>query len=114
VNRIRGLLEMDPEDRAVLTGKAETARQAILVGTAPRKTTERSQTVSTAAFHSERRGRAMRRDTPTLLSLNSSGTIPAALDGVAAHGRMLPADLHSAVSVMTRFSAQAMGNGFQK
>ena len=35
VNRILGLVEMDAEDRAVLAGKAETVRQAILVGHGP-------------------------------------------------------------------------------
>ncbi len=35
VNRILGLVEMDAEDRAVLAGKAETVRQAILAGHGP-------------------------------------------------------------------------------
>jgi hypothetical protein len=35
VNRILGLAEMDPADRAVLAGKAETVRQAILAGHGP-------------------------------------------------------------------------------
>ena len=35
VNRILGLVEMDPDERALLAGKAETVRQAILVGHGP-------------------------------------------------------------------------------
>lgn len=35
VNRILGLVEMDAEDRTVLAGKAETVREAILVGHGP-------------------------------------------------------------------------------
>ena len=35
LNRILGLVEMNPEDRAVLASKAETVRQAILTGHGP-------------------------------------------------------------------------------
>jgi hypothetical protein len=35
VNRILGLVEMDPDERAVLASKAETVRQAILTGHGP-------------------------------------------------------------------------------
>ncbi len=35
VNRILGLVEMDAEDKALLAGKAETVRQAILTGHGP-------------------------------------------------------------------------------
>ena len=35
VNRILGLVEMDPDERALLAGKAETVRQAILAGHGP-------------------------------------------------------------------------------
>ena len=35
VNRILGLVEMEPGERAVLASKAETVRQAILVGHGP-------------------------------------------------------------------------------
>ena len=35
VNRILGLVEMDPDEKALLAGKAEAVRQAILVGHGP-------------------------------------------------------------------------------
>jgi hypothetical protein len=35
LNRILGLVEMDPEDRALLASKAETVRQAIFIGHGP-------------------------------------------------------------------------------